>query len=67
MLLIFVTFLLTTALYVVPAVWAIRRVSKHLQQNPNGVQAVTEHVLIPLLGRRRDDESEQEPGQSPAP
>jgi len=38
-------------------VWlAFARVSRHLQGNPDGVKAVSEHVLIPLLGRRRAED-----------
>lgn len=59
MLLIILTFLLTTAGHGVVLWLAIRRISRHLQGNPEAVKAVTEHVLIPLLGRRPDNENER--------
>lgn len=58
MLLIILTFLLTTALYGFLLWWACRRISRHLQGNPEGVKAVTDHVLLPLLGRPPVEESE---------
>jgi hypothetical protein len=57
---VFLTFLVTTALYGVLLWLAIRRVSQHLQGNPEAVKAVTDHVLIPLLGRR--PEGDDSPG-----
>jgi len=52
MLLVFLTFFLTTALYGFLLWLACRRVIKHLQGNAEGAKAVTDHVLIPLLGRQ---------------
>lgn len=57
MFLIFVTFVLTTALYVGLGFLAFRRVSRHLQENPAGVAALTEHLLIPILGRKPESET----------
>jgi hypothetical protein len=51
---ILVTFLLTTLLYVGLGVWGFMRVIRHLQANRAAVQAVTEHVLMPLLGRKSE-------------
>jgi hypothetical protein len=65
MFLAFLTFLLTTALYGVLLGLACRRVSRHLQGNPEGVRAVTEHVLIPLLGRRPAGGDEPANGHEP--
>jgi hypothetical protein len=48
---ILVTFVLTTVLYASLGVWGLMRVIRHLQTNRAAVQAVTEHVLMPLLGR----------------
>lgn len=59
MFLVCLTFLLTTALYGFLLWLAVRRVSRHLQGNAEGVKAVTDHVLIPLLGRQPAGESEQ--------
>ncbi len=59
MFLVSLTFLLTTAVYGTLFWLACRRVSRHLQGNAEGVKAVTDHVLIPLLGRRPEGESEQ--------
>ena len=52
MLLIFLTFILTTALYSCLLFLACRRVARHLQGNQEAVKAVTEHVLVPVLGRQ---------------
>lgn len=49
---IFLTFALTTALYGFLLWLAGRRVAKHLQGNAEAVKAVTEHVLLPILGRQ---------------
>ena len=59
MFLIFLTFLLTTAGYGILLWLACRRVSRHLQGNPEAVKAVTDHVLIPLLCRRPNGENER--------
>jgi hypothetical protein len=58
MFLILVTFLVTTAIYVVLLALALRRVARHCQGNETATRAVTEHVLLPILGR--------EPGQKAA-
>ncbi|HTU92890.1 MAG TPA: hypothetical protein VMF69_22610 [Gemmataceae bacterium] len=58
MFLIFMTFLLTTAAYGALLWLACRRVLRHLKGNPEAVKAVTDHVLIPLLGRRPDDDND---------
>jgi len=67
MFLIVLTFLLTTALYGFLLWLACRRISRHLQGNPEGVKAVTDHVLIPLLGRQPDEESERAASEPEAP
>jgi len=54
---ILVTFVLTTVLYAALGAWGIRRLTRHLQSNPEAVKAVTEHVFMPLLGRK--DEAEK--------
>jgi len=59
MFLIFLTFLLTTAGYGALLWLACRRIMRHLKDNPEAVKAVTEHVLIPLLGRRPEDERDE--------
>lgn len=55
MFLIFLTFILTTGLYGGLLFLAGRRVARHLQGNPEAVKAVTEHVLLPILGRKPDN------------
>jgi len=45
-------FTLTTLLYGVCLWFAARRIARHLQGNGEGVKAVTDHVLVPLLGRK---------------
>lgn len=67
MFLIVLTFLLTTAVYGILLYLAARRISRHLQGNEVGVKAVTDHVLIPLLGRRPDDESERAASEPETP
>jgi hypothetical protein len=62
MLLVFVTFLVSTALYVALLLFAFRRVTTHLQGNADATKAVVEHVLIPLLGRKLEEETTQEKG-----
>jgi hypothetical protein len=52
MLLIFLTFLVTTAFYGGLLFLVCRRVAMHLQGNADAVKAVTEHVLLPVLGRQ---------------
>jgi hypothetical protein len=64
MFLVFLTFLVTTALYGVLLWLAIRRVSRHLQGNAEAIKAVTDHVLIPLLGRRPEGDREQWPSRN---
>jgi hypothetical protein len=61
MFLIFLTFVLTTAVYGLVLGLALRRISRYLQSSPEGVKAVTQHVLIPLLGRPLEQESERLP------
>jgi hypothetical protein len=54
MLLIFLTFILTTCLYCSLLFLACRSVARHLQGNNEAVKAVTEHVLLPMLGRQAE-------------
>jgi hypothetical protein len=56
-----VTFLLTSVLYAGLGVWGLMRVIRHLQTNRAAVQAVIEHVLMPLLGRTKDDAEKGKP------
>lgn len=67
MLLIILTFLLTTALYGTLLYLACRRVSRHLQGNEQAIEAVTTHVLLPLLGRRPQDENAQPASEPEVP
>jgi hypothetical protein len=67
MLLIILTFLLTTAFYAILLYLACRRISRHLQRTPEGVKAVTAHVLLPLLNRPPDEETDHPPGQTETP
>ncbi len=54
MFLIIATFGLTTGLYGFLLWLACRRVARHLQGNAEAVKAVTEHVLLPILGRQAE-------------
>jgi hypothetical protein len=67
MFLVFLTFLLTTAAYGILLWLACRRVSRHLQGNAEAVKAVTDHVLIPLLGRRAEGGREPPAGEPGPP
>jgi hypothetical protein len=55
------TFLATSAVFVLLLGLAIRRIIRHLQGDPEAVQAVTAHVLVPLLGRKKPDAEKQRP------
>jgi hypothetical protein len=58
---ILLTFVATTGLYVGLAVLAFCRVMRHLQTHPDGMRAVTEHVLAPLFGRQGDKTGQERP------
>jgi hypothetical protein len=58
---ILVTFVLTTVLYAGLGLWGLARVIRHLQTNRAAVQAVTEHVLMPLLGRKSEQVEKKKP------
>jgi hypothetical protein len=68
--LMFLTFAMTTAGYGLLLWLAYRRISRHLQGNATAVQAVTDHVLLPLLGcapaEQREAWSPNEPAPPPA-
>lgn len=67
MFLVFLTFLLTTALYGALLWLAVRRVLRHLQGNEDGIKAVTQYVLLPLLGRQPQDDSQPQADQPELP
>ena len=52
---ILVTFVVTNAVYVCLLFVACRRVARHLQGRPEAVQSLTENVLVPMFGKRRDE------------
>jgi hypothetical protein len=54
MVLVIMTFILTTSVYVCLMWLACRRVAHHLRGNAEAVKAVTEHVLLPMLGRQAE-------------
>ena len=54
MIAVLLTFMATTALHFVLLILAVRRVARHLQGNDAATKAVTEHVLLPLLGRQEE-------------
>ena len=54
MILVIMTFILTTGVYACLMWLACRRVAHHLRGNPEAVKAVTEHVLLPLLRRQAE-------------
>ena len=55
MILILLTFLATTSLYAALLVFGCRRVVRHLQGHPEAMRAVTEHVVVPLFGKKPSD------------
>ncbi|HYV37931.1 MAG TPA: hypothetical protein VE988_19760 [Gemmataceae bacterium] len=59
--LVLVTFIATTGVYLGLLILAFRRVARHLQGRPDAVEAVTEHVLLPLLGRKREEPEKKKP------
>lgn len=65
---IVLTFLMTSALYGILAWLAFRKVSRHLQGNPEAIKSFSEHVLLPLLGRDREqDRAADTDPQGPPP
>ena len=58
---VLLTFVATTGIYCGLLVLACRRVARHLQGHPEAVKAVTEHVLVPLFGKRREEEEKKKP------
>jgi hypothetical protein len=60
--LVLATYVVTTGAYTVLFAFAFRRVALHLQKTPAAVVAVSEHVLVPLFGKKRD-ESENKKSQ----
>jgi hypothetical protein len=61
MFIILLTFAFTTILYAFLLWLAARRVVRHLQEAPEGVKALTEHLLVPLLGRKPTEEPQSAP------
>jgi hypothetical protein len=60
--LVLLTFVATTGLYTGLLLLAFRRVARHLQGCPEAVQAVTEHVLLPILGKQLNDADKKKLG-----
>lgn len=58
---ILLTFVVTTAMYAALLFLAFRRVARHLQSHPEAVKVVTEHVLVPLLGQRKNEPEKKKP------
>lgn len=46
-------FVLETGILVALAVWLGRRVVLHLKENPAAVSALSEHLWMPLLGKKQ--------------
>jgi hypothetical protein len=64
---VLITFVLTTGVYVTLLVLVLRRVAKHLQGNEAATKAVTEHVLVPILGRAKKGNVDEPPVKRPVP
>jgi len=58
MLTVLLTYVLTTAIYGLLGLLAFRKIACHLQNNPEAVKAVTNHVLLPLLLRQEDTKTD---------
>lgn len=54
MILVVLTFILTTGVYACLMWLACRWVAHHLRGNPEAIKAVTEHVLLPMVGRQAE-------------
>jgi hypothetical protein len=63
---ILVTFLLTSAMYAALVACGAVRVIRHLQTDRAGVQAVIDHVLMPLLGRTPEQVEKKKPAPKDA-
>jgi hypothetical protein len=46
------TFVMTSAMYAAVLVIALRRVARHLRDNAEATKQVSEHVFVPLFGKR---------------
>jgi hypothetical protein len=59
------TFLLTTLLLAFLALWfVLRPLAEHMKENSEGAAALSQHVLVPLFGKRQEG---AEPGAGPEP
>jgi hypothetical protein len=46
---ILLTFMLTTGVYAALLIWACLKIVRHLRYHPHGIQALADHVLLPVL------------------
>jgi hypothetical protein len=58
---VLLTFVVTRVIYAGVLGLAFRRVALRLQGHPEAVKAVTEDVLLPLLGRTKNDAEKKKP------
>ncbi len=58
---VLITFVLTTAAWGVAAAFLLRRVAVHLKENPEGVETVSRHVLLPIFSRRNEPKKAEGP------
>ncbi len=49
-------FIMETGILAIIAWYAWRRIAAHLKENENGVAALTTHLFLPLLGKRKEGE-----------
>lgn len=61
MLTILLTFLMTTLAWLVLLGFGLRRLAFHLKGNEAAMQAVTQHVLLPLIGKTPVEPEEEHP------
>ena len=67
MILVLLSFLLTTAGYGFLVWLAVRRVVEHLRECPEGVAALSEHLLLPVFGKRKPEEVPEPEPEKPEP
>jgi hypothetical protein len=54
MILILTTFILTTGLYGSLFWLAARQVARHIQENPEAMNALSTHLFLPIFGKKRE-------------
>ena len=63
--LVFLTFLLTIALFTALFWLAARKVATHVREHPAAAQALLDHLLVPLFARPQVHDADEEHGPAP--